>query len=181
MVICVGAFEEFDRAIPFADELGGGDGEALIEDALTIEPVDFSGEAIGGDAEDWGEAGGVLGEVVEDDGGFIAVVALPDFGEEVAEGVGLGEVFGVTVVGVAVECEDFGGGEGGVVGVGAEEDSGVFLDGFVAVVGVGVAKVLDEVGFGELGVLGEKVEGEFAPAAEGAGVVDRLDGLVGVA
>jgi len=106
---------------------------------------------------------------------------LPEFGEEVAEGVGLGEVFGVSVVGVVVLGEDFGGGEGGIVGVGAEEDAGVFLDGFVAVVGVGVAEVLDEVGVGELGVLGKEVIGEFAPAAEGGGVIDRLDRSIGVA
>jgi len=49
--LAVGAFEQGDRVVPFADELGGGDGEALFEDALAGEPVEFAGEPIGGDAE----------------------------------------------------------------------------------------------------------------------------------
>ncbi len=102
------------------------------------------------------------------------MIALPEFSEEVAEGIGLGSDFGVTAIGVLGLLEDVGGGESPVFGVGAEQDFCIFADRFGGVVGVGMDKVVEEVGFGEAGVFGEEVIGEFAPAAEGGGVGDRF-------
>jgi hypothetical protein len=43
----VGEGEEFDRGVPASDNLGGGDGEALFDDAFGGEAIELGGEFLG--------------------------------------------------------------------------------------------------------------------------------------